>query len=264
MNCVKRKSLDEIQAEVFRLGYCAIEWEMIDFEQILDSSQDSLAYFSLAIADLGLACLPKVVKTPNGYTVANLDKSVLGNKLVFSKPIAYLDKNKEEIRLGLLKVRIAAEMAAADGKITFEEVDVTRTHVYELPNLTESEKYSLMIRALYFLYSKHKHRDLLSDFEYCSPNLQEKMINLAKSVAIADSRIDKNERSFLAELYRLSDKPTKSVYTDLKQHARTEGIDIHSQKNSMHVSEPTPTEAKVTAIDNDESILDSLIDEFFG
>ena len=62
-------------------------------------------------------------------------------------------------------------------------------------------------------------------------------LNIAKDIAIADHYINRNERLFLYEFYRLCDLPTNSVDKDLKAYAKNKNVFLENNKISKGLEE---------------------------
>ena len=79
-------------------------------------------------------------------------------------------------------------------------------------------------------------------------------MEIAKDIAIADHRIDRQERLFLYDLYRLCDIPPKNVDKDLKQHAKNKNIMLERKQI-------TKEDVSLVIVDLDDSF-EELLSEF--
>jgi len=243
--------ISEIQRQIQHEGYFICSWDEIDEASSLDvETADGLYEFSELLCNHGLECFPKIV---NG-TVANIEKSLTAIALVIFTKGTPLQKNKEDIKYALLVAKIAAAMAKADGEVVKEEVHQIRTVINKLSFLSESEKYRVFIRAVYALRQNHSREQIFSSFSKLSAKAKLQSLDIAKDIAIADHRIDRHERLFLYDLYRLCDIPPKTVDKDLKQHAKN--------KNVMLERNQTATAELSKAIVELDDSFEELLSEF--
>jgi hypothetical protein len=77
----------------------------------------------------------------------------------------------------------------------------------------------------------------MEEFAILPAKAKAQALNIAKDIAIADHYINRNERLFLYELYRLSDLPTNTVDRDLKAHAKNKNIALDG-RNAQKVEGP--------------------------
>ncbi|GLS89930.1 hypothetical protein GCM10007916_09970 [Psychromonas marina] len=244
--------LAEISSQIQNEGYFVGTWDLIDEAQFIDIEVSSgLNEFEDLLTNSGLECLPKIV---NG-SVANIEKSLIAVPIVFFNKIGRLNHKSNDIKYALLVGKIAAVMAKVDGQVTQEEIRQIRKDIYKLSFLSESEKYKVFIRSIYALQQKSTKEDLMRDFSKLSPRAKNQALTIAKDIAIADHYIDRNERLFLYEFYRLSDLPTNTVARDLRAHAKNKNVALESRNNLKGINEPE------FIIDVDDSF-EQMINEF--
>ena len=104
--------------------------------------------------------------------------------------------------------------------------------------LSETEKYSVFIRSVYALLQKSTKEELIRQFAVLSPKAKKQVLTIAKDIAIADHYIDKNERLFLHEFYRLSDLPTNTIARDLRAHAKNHNVVLEVNNKTENTEEP--------------------------
>ena len=226
--------LTEIKSQIQNEGYFVGTWDVIDeATNIYIETPAGINEFKELLSNSDLECFPKIV---NG-TVANIEKSLTAIPLVIFNKGIQLQKDKSDIKYALLVGKIAAVMAKVDGEIVQEEVRQIRTDIYTLSCLSESEKYRVFIRTVYALQQNHSKEELMEEFSILPTKAKIQALNIAKDIAIADHYINRNERSFLYELYRLSDLPTNTVDRDLKAHAKIKNVALEG-KNTEKVVEP--------------------------
>ena len=212
------------------------------------------------IQALDLDILPKIVKSSKGYSVASFDKSLIEQPLVFFRKHLPLNRNNRYFKQAITTARIAALMIKTDGVIRDSELIALRKLLYSLSFLSESDKYALFIRSVYFLYQKMNQDELIGDFNYFNDKVKIQIIRIAKSLAIADGRIENNERILLRNLYRNSGIPTNTVVRDLKKYAIDSGILIENRDK-----QELKFQHKYDILDETlDSVLDDLIEDFTG
>lgn len=218
--------LTEIKSQIQNEGYFVGTWDVINEAiDIYIETPDGINEFKELLSNSGLECFPKIV---NG-TVANLEKSLIAIPLVIFTKGTQLQKHKSDIKYALLVGKIAAVMAKVDGEIVQKEIRQIRTDIYKLSFLSESEKYRVFIRTVYALQQKSSKEELMEDFSILTAKAKQQALNIAKDIAIADHYINRNERLFLHELYRLSGLPTNTVDRDLKAHAKNKNVELEGQ-----------------------------------
>lgn len=226
--------LQEVMSQIQSEGYFVCTWDVIDeTNDIYIETATGLNEFKELLSNSGLECFPKIV---NG-TVANIEKSLIAVPLIIFNKGVPLQKTKSDIKYALLVGKIAAVMAKVDGEIVQEEVRQIRTDIYKLSFLSESEKYRVFIRTVYALQQKSSKEKLMEDFSILPAKAKLQALNIAKDIAIADHYINRNERLFLYELYRLSNLPTNTVDKDLKAHAKNKNVALEG-KNTQKAEEP--------------------------
>ncbi|HCH2708211.1 TPA: hypothetical protein NKT40_001058 [Vibrio parahaemolyticus] len=248
-------SLDEIACELHIHGFYMCEWsDLVESANIDEKTSEGLKQFSEALALNKIQMLPKIVSSTKGYSVACVSKSLSDKTLIFSHPHHPIDKSKRHIKRALLTARIATTMAKVDGFIEQAEIDSLRIMIYSLAYLSESDKYAIFIRGVYFLQQGFRQDDLLNSFKKYEFFAQKEILEVAKTIAVSDGKIDSSEKFFLRHLYKACGLPTNSLASDLKLHAKKCGIEINSRREQSQT---------VQDIDVDEySVLESLIDDF--
>lgn len=221
--------LTEIKKQIHREGYFIGSCDEINEATLIDlETKNGLKEFSELLSNSGLECFPKIV---NG-TVANVERSLMAISLVIFTKGTPLQKNKENIKYALLVGRIAAAMAKVDGEIAKEEVNQIRADINKLSFLSESEKYRVFIRTVYALRQNYSREKVLSSFSKLSVKAKLQSLEIAKDIAIADHYIDRHERLFLYDLYRLCDIPPKTVDKDLKLHAKSKNVILERKQTA--------------------------------
>lgn len=229
--------LEEVLIEVQSEGYYVGTWDTID--EALDIYIDApsgITEFKSLLNNAGLDCFPKIV---NG-SVANIEKSLVSIPLVIFRKSSPLDRNKNNIKYALLVGRIGAAMAKVDGKVDQAEINQIRSDIYNLSFLTESEKYRVFIRSIFALHQNTSKEYIINSFSQLSMKAKLQALNIAKDIAIADRFINRNERLFLYEFYRLCDIPTSTVSRDLKVHAKRKNIELIKNSNVKVDTESGP------------------------
>lgn len=233
-------------------GYFIGTWDMLDEAADFDIDWPAgLADFKELLNMSGLDCLPKIVKG----TVANLERSLIGLPIVFFRKTGSLKKHNSNVKYALLVGNIAAAMARIDGEVTNEEIEQVREDIYRLPFLSESEKYKIFIRSVYALKKNSSKEEIIKSFAALSVKAKKLALNIAKNIVIADHHINRNERFFLYELYRLCDLPTNTVDRDLKTHAREQNIVLETNRVTNIEEEPE------LVLEVDDSF-DEMLNEF--
>lgn len=221
--------LKEIVTGIQIHGYFIGTWDIIDEAADFDISRpDGLADFKKLLSMSDLDCLPKIVRG----TVANLERSLIGLPIVFFRKTGTLEKKNSNVKYALLVGSIAAAMARIDGEVTYDEIEQIREDIYQLPFLSESEKYKIFIRSVYALKKTTSREEIIKSFVDLSIKAKQLALNIAKNIVIADHHINKKERYFLYELYRLCDLPTNTVDRDLKTHARERNIELKANRTT--------------------------------
>ncbi len=243
--------LKEIKNKIQNEGYFVCTWDVIDEAiDIYIETSSGINEFKELLSHSDLECFPKLV---NG-TVANIDKSLTAIPLVIFNKGIQLQKDKSDIKYALLVGKIAAVMAKVDGEIVQEEIRQIRADIYTLSFLSESEKYRVFIRTVYALQQNYSKEELMEEFAILPAKAKAQALNVAKDVAIADHYINRNERLFLYELYRLSDLPTNTVDRDLKAHAKNKNVALDGRNTQK-------TEGPELVIELDDSF-EEMLSEF--
>lgn len=243
--------LSEIKSQIQHEGYFIGSWDEINEATLIDvETKSGLNEFSELLSNSDLECFPKIV---NG-TVANVERSLSAISMVIFSKGTPLQKNKENIKYALLVGKIAAAMAKADGEIAKEEINQIRADINQLSFLSESEKYRVFIRTVYALRQNYSREKVLSSFSKLSVKAKLQSLEIAKDIAIADHHIDRHERLFLYDLYRLCDIPPKSVDRDLKQHAKIKNVMLERRQTAT-------AEVPQLTIELDDSF-EELLSEF--
>ncbi|MBJ2138200.1 TerB family tellurite resistance protein [Paraglaciecola chathamensis] len=222
--------IKEVIKNVQNEGYYIGTWDSIDeATTIYIDTKTGVQDFYTLLNESDLECLPKIV---NG-TVANLEKSLVSVPLVIFKKSTPLNRQNSNVKYALLVGKIAAAMAKVDGNIDHEEIFQIREDIYKLSFLSDSEKYRVFIRSIYALQQNLSKDTIINSFALLSDKAKKQALNIAKDIAIADHHINRHERLFLYEFYRLCDLPTNTVDRDLKEHARTKNVVLenNSSKN---------------------------------
>ncbi|MBE8232407.1 MAG: TerB family tellurite resistance protein [Endozoicomonadaceae bacterium] len=244
--------LDEIKSQIQSEGYFVGTWDVIDETIDFDfETTAGLIEFNELLNNSDLECLPKIV---NG-SVANIEKSLNAIPIVIFNKGSRLKRNNSDIRYALLVGKIAAAMAKVDGEVNQEEIQQIRQDIYTLSFLSESEKYRVFIRSVYALHQKSSKEEIMQDFALLSTKAKKQALNIAKDIVIADHYINRNERLFLYEFYRLSDLPTNTVYRDLRTHAKNKNVVLES--NDLRTKEAEPD----LVVELDDSF-DQMLAEF--
>tara|TARA_R110000765_G_scaffold323962_3_gene415597 strand:- start:1443 stop:2189 length:747 start_codon:yes stop_codon:yes gene_type:complete len=243
--------IKEVISQVQNEGYYIGTWDTIDEAlTIYIDTKAGVHDFHTLLNESDLECFPKIV---NG-TVANIEKSLVSIPLVIFKKSTPLNRQNNNIKYALLIGKIAAAMAKVDGSIDQEEIRQIRKDIYKLSFLSESEKYRVFIRSIYALQQNSSKETIINSFALLSDKAKKQALNIAKDIAIADHYINRHERLFLYEFYRLCDLPTNTVDHDLKEHARTSNVALESNvTKSVTVSN--------LIIEMDDSF-DQLLSEF--
>jgi tellurite resistance protein len=248
-------NLEKIACEVQAHGYCMHEWgELAESTSIDGFSSQGLEqlYYSLCRNDIDM--LPKIVKSSKGYSVASVSKSITERTLVFFHPHKPLDRQNDLVKKALFTARVATTMAKIDGFIAQEEIRSLRTMIYSLPYLSESDKYAVFIRGLYFLQQGFRQDDLLASFESYEHKTKMQVIEVAKSIIISDGKIDRSEKFFLKHLYKATGLSTCNLVRELKEYAEVNGISMKSRSNTASSTDVLTIEGNL--------ILEGLLDEF--
>lgn len=243
--------LTEIKKQIQYEGYFIGTWDEISEATSIDvETKSGLNEFRELLSNSGLECFPKIV---NG-SVANVERSLSAISMVIFTKGTPLNKDKENIKYALLVGKIAAAMAKADGEIAKEEVNQIRADINKLSFLSESEKYRVFIRSVYALRQNYSREKVLSSFSKLTFKAKLQSLEIAKDIAIADHHIDRHERLFLYDLYRLCDIPPKNVDKDLKQHAKSKNVMLERKQAAA-------TEKTQLTIELDDSF-EELLSEF--
>ncbi|CAH7485143.1 conserved hypothetical protein [Vibrio chagasii] len=250
-------SFSDIKSSVDQKGFFVCRWDEIVESASFDViTSDGLEELSGCIQALGLDVYPKIVESSNGFSVANRQKSLLGETLVFHRPHPFLDKKRPEIAKGMVTAHIAVAMAKADGVIEDEEVASLQAVIEAQSYLSHSEQYAIFIAGLQLMQRKVMRETILDKYSNLDDSLKKVVLTIAKDVAVADGRVAKQERNVLAELYRISDIPTNTVSKDLLEHAKMTGVELELRRAA-----PTVSDITIDEID-DIGCLDSLLEEF--
>jgi hypothetical protein len=226
--------LKEIECQIQNEGYFVGTWDLID--EAIDIYIDTRAGindFKELLSQADLECLPKIV---NG-SVANIERSLVAVPLVIFKKSSSLDRQNSNIKYALLVGKIAAAMAKVDGEIDQEEIQQIRKNIYKLSFLSESEKYRVFIRSVYALQQNYSKEEIMKSFSLLPDKAKIQALTIAKDIAIADHYINRSERLFLYEFYRLCDLPTNTVDSDLKAHAKNKSVLLNANKKSDFVED---------------------------
>jgi tellurite resistance protein len=249
-------SIEFVKSRVNEVGYFICRWDQLSASSSFDLKDDyELSLFYENLQAIELDTLPRIVKLGAKYSIANALSSFDYSNIVFCKPHLSPEKSDKKEAKAMLTVKLAAIMAKVDGKVEDDEIVALQNTVNTLSYLKESKKYSVFVRGLFFMQQKFIREDLLLEFSKLDEKMQSLVINIMKSIAVADGYIDKSERTFLAELYRASGKSSKTVAKDLTAHARLEGVPIIRRK----LDEDAPIEPKESY---EKGVLASLIDDF--
>lgn len=226
--------IKEVEFQVQNEGYFIGTWDVIDEALgIYIDTKDGINEFKELLSNSDLECFPKIV---NG-TIANIERSLVAVPLVIFKKSKPLDRQDNNVKYALLVGKIAAAMAKVDGEIDHEEIQQLRRNIYKLSFLSESEKYRVFIRSVYALQQKSSKEEIMKSFSLLPTKAKIQALNIAKDIAIADHYINRNEKLFLHEFYRLSDMPTNTIDRDLKAHAKYQNVLIEDNKKRDVVKE---------------------------
>ncbi|KJY95875.1 TerB family tellurite resistance protein [Pseudoalteromonas ruthenica] len=243
--------LAEIKKQIQYEGYFIGTWDEISEATYIDvETKSGLNEFRELLSNSGLECFPKIV---NG-SVANVERSLSAISMVIFTKGTPLDKDKENIKYALLVGKIAAAMAKADGEVAKEEVNQIREDINKLSFLSESEKYRVFIRTVYATRQNYSREKIFSSFSKLSVKAKLQSLEIAKDIAIADHRIERHERLFLYDLYRLCDIPPKNVDRDLKLHAKKKNVMLERKQI-------TKEDVSQVIVDLDDSF-EELLSEF--
>ncbi len=253
------QTLEDISKITSQKGYLICNWDEVEESAKFDTNtSDGLELLLELLHTLELNTLPKIVKTSSGYSIASLTGSLMDQPIVFGKCSVNLSKESNSVKKGLLTAKVAALMAKVDGVIEQDEIDALQRIIYSLPYLTDSEKYSIFLRGLVFLNQNSPLDTIIEKFDTLDNKAKEFVIKIVKDIAVADGRIEKAERLFLASLYRVSGLPTNRVAKDLKAHALQSGVDLHRSKVTDLYQEPHVE----VMCEESESILEDLFSDF--
>ncbi len=228
---------------------------IVEFEELDVSRQLSLEQIYEFLEEHSLDILPKLVRTSNGITVANLPKNLVHEPVVIFRRQPAVDKKSSNMRYALLIAKVSALMAKIDGEVKNEEISQLKESINNLSFLTENEAYFVFIRAIYWFFANHSLELLIDEIESLNNTAKVQIVSVAKDIAIADADIDKAEVNILRELYRKADIPTKKVVKDLKRLAKSRNIEIGGANRSARKVEHS------AAFEVDDS-LDRLLDDF--
>ncbi|MDO6610524.1 hypothetical protein Q4601_12005 [Shewanella sp. 1_MG-2023] len=219
--------ISDVLLDIEDKGYFLGSWFDIEELKNIDVRTESgLLSFKEILDSNSIDCYPKIV---NG-SVANVEHSIFDIDIVLYKTIANVNKNSKDIKYGLLVAKFSAAIAKVDGLVDFSEIAVIRQNIYSLSMLSETEKYYIFIRAIYYLQLKTTKDVLLGHLEKLSDNSKRQVLSIAMSIVIADMSIVKSERLLVADMYRLCDMPTNSVSRDLKKLAKSSGVQLQARK----------------------------------
>lgn len=246
-----KELLQCVSNEGFFLG---IIDNIVEFEHLDVTRQLSLEQIYDFLEEQHLDILPKLVKTSNGITVANLQKSLTHEPVVIFKRQPSVNKKSSNMRYALLIAKVSALMAKIDGEVKNEEISQLKESISGLTFLTENEAYFVFIRAIYWFFANHSLDLIIEDIESLNDKAKLQIVSVAKDIAISDADIDKAEVNILRELYRKADIPTKTVVKDLKKLAKSRNINIAAKGSTRKVEH-------TAAFEVDDS-LDRLLDDF--
>lgn len=248
-------NLDEVRRHIDAEGYFLGTITNIDeFSELDVTRQISLELIYETLTEEKFDILPKLVKTSSGITVANLSRELLHEPVVIFHKQPYVNKKSSNMRYALLIAKVSAMMAKIDGSIKCEELQQVQNSIRGLTFLTSSERDFVLMRALYWLFSRHSIEDLIEEIESLNSVAKLQIVTIAKDIAISDAEIAKNEVHVLRELYRSAEIPTKKVVRDLKALAKHKNIAIAGAKSKL-------TNNDVIEFEVDDS-LDKLLDDF--
>ena len=176
-------------------------------------------------------------------------KRALDSKIFLYKSDRSVLVDSSSYRNALAMVRMAVLMAKVDGKSTNEELETIRSLISNMSYLTAFQQRSLVARAMYLLDPAQKYDVRARDFVRAALNRQKivelvenasdaaasLMIDMAKSIAIADGFIERSELKLLQDMYRARGLSARSTKTDLEKYAREEYVDLKTREEPAQV-----------------------------
>lgn len=249
-------SFEFVKNRVDEVGYFICRWDQLSASELFNLKDEiELFLFYEYLKSNGLDTLPKIVRVGDKYSIATNSKGYNESNIVFCRQHSPLDKSDENEAKALFTVKLAAIMAKIDGRVEHEEIIFIQNTIDSLSYLKETKKYSVFIRGLFFMQQKFIREDLVFEFSKLGRDKQVSLINIMKSIVVADGYVDKSERKFLAELYRASGRAANNLTKDLYRQAKLNGISIAKRQETENTS-------LVLTESYEGSLLEDLIYEF--
>ena len=205
--------------------------------------KESISYLSSHFEKHFLDSEPRIRK---GYV-----KHLIDSPIFIYKCDGSFDHHSNSYRHGFLMVRVAVVMSIIDGIIDSQELTQIRRMIWNMEFLSLTAKISLFAKANYFMaeggeldaQEKDYKRMAISRSKLIEriPSLSEPtakaFLKVAKDVAIADGFLDREELTFLQDIYRALGLSARGTKSDLKKYAETKHIDIEDLSSNKLIPE---------------------------
>ncbi|TRX56689.1 TerB family tellurite resistance protein [Thalassomonas sp. M1454] len=184
-----------------------------------------------------------------------INKDMAGSCSITDKPVN-LNSESENFKFASLIAKTSVLMAKIDSVVDVNESDKIKELIKEINFISTQEKKYITAQSMYFLEHTPKREVVFSKFETLSKSEQEKVVEAAQYVAIADGEVDINEVTFLQDLYRAFDWNVRTAKVDMKKLAKKYHLDSNLHTPKSDVSDP------IENTEVDEVLLDDLFLDF--
>lgn len=240
LNQIQEKlEVDELVKLSF--GDLATHIPIYNGEYVLD--KESIAYLSSHFEKHFLDSEPRIRK---GYI-----KHEIGSPIFLYKCDGSFEHDSNSYRHAFLMVRVAVIMSIIDGVIDNQELLQIRRMIWAMDYLPVTAKISLYAKANYFMTEtsdldsqEREYKRMVvnrSKIVERIPDLSEatakSLLKVAKDIAVADGFLDREELTFLQDIYRALGLSARGTKSDLIKHATNKHITIEDLSTNKFIPE---------------------------